>query len=93
MLKAVDRGILVRLPADERCFRRVRKIAKSDNYDSSVSLVTMFKAVDRGILVRLPADERRFRRVRKICEKLLLASSFSSVGPHETTRLPLDGFS
>ena len=34
-----------------------------------------------------------FRRFRKIAKKRLLASSYLSVRPHGTTRLPLDGLS
>jgi hypothetical protein len=36
---------------------------------------------------------RLVRRVHKICEKQLLSSPCPSVRPHETSRLPLDGFS
>ena len=46
-------------------------------------IMSVFMAMDRC---------RVLRRFRKICEQPLSASSWLSVRPHTTSRLPLDGF-
>ena len=47
----------------------------------------------RVLIVKWNCQEHVFKGRSQNCEKRLLASSCLSVFPHETTRLPLDGFS
>jgi hypothetical protein len=48
---------------------------------------------DRGCFALLNVNLAPFYALSKNYGKLLLASSCLSVRPHQTTRLPLDGFS
>jgi len=50
-------------------------------------IVICISNLERVLLVSV------FRSVRKIAKNRLFASSYLSVFPHETTRLPLDRFS